>query len=474
MESEALLGREVWGLAGCPIRLVQGLRENTLKRFFAALFAAVVGPVLVQTALAGDLPRDKEEVLYSFCSLQSCADGQNPEASLIYVGGTFYGTTYGGGPYSGGTIFSLDAKTGAEKVLYPFCSQQSCADGQYPQASLIDVNGTLYGTTSQGGAYCSDIGGCGSVFKFDLNAGTMTTLYSFCHIPGCNDGAYPFAAVIDAKGTLYGTTAGGGRGGGIVFSLDPNTGLENILYSFGSSGINGSAPDGGLIDVGGVLYSTTVSGGNFDQGTVFSLDLKTGAEVAVYSFCSLDNCSDGSEPMANLIDVQDTLYGTTNKGGHCSYKNGCGTVFSFDAKTGTEKVLYSFCGKYCMDGDQPSAGLINVNGTLYGTSTAGGTASKYCRKSLGCGTVFAVDLTTGAENVLYSFCSQQDCADGEYPASGLTEVKGTLYGTTVQGGANGRGTVFAIRLQSGSHGSVGAFDLRTIGVTRRRGPSGRR
>jgi hypothetical protein len=49
------------------------------------------------------------------------------------------------------------------------------------------------------------------------------------------------------------------------------------------------------------------------------------------------------------------------------------------------------------------------------------------------------------ENVLYSFCRQQNCADGAVPGQGgLIDVKGTLYGTTAIGGAYGEGTVFRL------------------------------
>lgn len=71
--------------------------------------------------------------------------------------GTLYGITALGGNnscvYGCGTVFSLDPNTGVEKVLYSFCSQQNCTDGGRPFASLIDLKGTLYGTTTYGGAY---------------------------------------------------------------------------------------------------------------------------------------------------------------------------------------------------------------------------------------------------------------------------------------------------------------------------------
>ena len=79
-----------------------------------------------------------------------------------------------------------------------------------------------------------------------------------------------------------------------------------------------------------------------------------------------------------LIDVNGTLYGTTNFGG--AY--GPGTVFSISA-SGKEKVLHSFAGG--SDGAGPYGGLIDVNGTLYGTTEFGGGTHRH-------GTVFALTL----------------------------------------------------------------------------------
>jgi uncharacterized repeat protein (TIGR03803 family) len=50
------------------------------------------------------------------------------------------------------------------------------------------------------------------------------------------------------------------------------------------------------------------------------------------------------------------------------------------------------------------------------------------------------------KNGLVSFCSLSDCADGFAPENDLiADTKGNLFGTTVDGGANGEGgTVFKI------------------------------
>ena len=123
-----------------------------------------------------------------------------------------------------------------------------------------------------------------------------------------------------------------------------------------------------------------------------------------------------------------TLYGTTYKGGI----HGLGTVFSIGT-SGAEQVLHSFAGG--SDGASPLAGLIDVHGTLYGTTTG-------LPGSSGDGTVFSIS-TTGTEHVLHNFGSSSTY-DGLFPFAGLISVNGTLYGTTIGGGAYGGGAVFAL------------------------------
>jgi len=145
---------------------------------------------------------------------------------------------------------------------------------------------------------------------------------------------------------------------------------------------------------------------------------------------------DGANPSAGLIDVGGTLYGTTSLGGarSCNHTDACGTVFSI-TPSGTEKMLHHFAGG--TDGSDPAAPLIDVNGVLYGTTEYGGVHS--CSGG-GCGTVFSI-TPSGKERVLHAFAAKPDGAE---PVAGLVEVDGTLYGTTQVGGSSGYGTVFAL------------------------------
>ncbi len=301
-----------------------------------------------------------------------------------------------------------------------FCTQPGCANGTYPEAGLIeDASGNLYGTTSAGGS--SNL--WGTVFKLTPNGSSYTesVLYNFCSQGGtsCTDGANPVAGLIeDASGNLYGTTANGGAN----YSSSCNEGSCGTVFRL--------APN---------------SGGGFTQ-------------TVLYSFCAQGGtgCTDGANPLAGLDeDASGNLYGTTWQGG-ATIPDGDrtttgGTVFEL-APNGnggySESVLYTFCSQSgCADGEWPTAGLIeDTSGNLYGTTSAGGATITVSGNTTTGGTVFKLTPKgdgSYSETVLYSFCSQSGCTDGLWPTSSLIEdASGNLYGTTTAGGGIIDGTVF--------------------------------
>jgi uncharacterized repeat protein (TIGR03803 family) len=359
-------------------------------------------------------------------------NGSEPYADLTAVGNTLYGTTWTGGPHGWGTVFSV-GMTGGEHVLYAFNPRRRGA--VKPEAGLVEVNGTLYGTTYTGGPNHRSGGyACGTVFSITPSGGYKNLFDFDCASAGGN----PEADLINVNGTLYGTTYDGGTyGGGTVFSIS-TSGSEHVIYSFGASKTDGIAPRAGLLDVNGVLYGTTSWGGSSTNcgrgcGTVFSVGI-SGGETVLHSFGS---SGDGQEPLAGLIDVGGTLYGTTNGGG--AY--GKGTVFSVST-SGDETVLHSF--GYGSDGEYPSAAMLDANGTLYGTTMGGG---QYVEQSGGGGgTIFSIS-TSGGEQIVHSFGKGDD---GSFPQAALIDVSGTLYGTTTWGGRGSRkgdfGIVFSLKV----------------------------
>lgn len=395
------------------------------------------------SALLARTDTGKYKVVYSF---GAPPDGNAPGGSLIDVGGKLYGTTVEGGSYLCGYTASKDwcgtvfriTTNGAEKVLYRFGAPP---DGDQPWASLLDVGGTLYGTTEYGGSYyCgynSNVNGCGTVFSI-TRRGSEKVLISFGP-GGARGGTNPLASFIEVNGALYSTTVTGGAnpcgfytgGCGTVFRTTTD-GTEHVLHSFGRAS-HGHFPVGSLTYVGGKLYGTTLEGGPYSCrtaygcGTVFSMTLG-GREKVLHIF---GKGTDGKLPRGALLDVNGTFYGTTSEGG----AHGYGTVFSI-TPGGTEKVLHSFGGGD--EGRYVNGDLVKLKGKLYGTTSSGGA---YCTVGGGgCGTVFSI-TTSGKESVLHSFGS---VSDGTSPRAGLTNANGTLYGTTFTGGTYNNGTVFAL------------------------------
>ncbi|GEM_PF-190851 len=244
--------------------------------------------------------------LYSFAGGN---DGGSLFAELAQgANGAFYGTTYGFGRYGFGVVFKITTD-GAFTSLYPFTGGN---DGAQPYAGLLrDVDGSFYGTTSEGGA-----NGAGTVFKLTA-AGVFTSLHAFT---GGSEGSSP--AALLAQGTdrnFYGTTQNGGsHGNGTVFRITKAGALTN-LYSFAGLA-DGSHPVAGLVLGGdGNFYGTTSGGGPYGDGTVFRIT-PTGTLNTLAWF----DGPNGANPQTALVPGLDgNYYGATQNGG----TSGAGTIF---------------------------------------------------------------------------------------------------------------------------------------------------
>jgi uncharacterized repeat protein (TIGR03803 family) len=356
-------------------------------------------------------------------------------------------TACGGGlnPATDSSAWSFGARTAAVqaaasgyKQLYAF---QGHPDGASPFGGLIEMNGTLYGTTLNGSKnYCSQSCGsnhcylgCGTIFTID-SAGKESVIYNFDGtFNSGDDGSWPFVGLTSFSGAFYGTTSGGGSyGDGTVFTSSAS-GNESVVYSFtGDRGstTDGSDPEAVLTPLSGGLYGTTVYGGGtgcsgYGCGTVYAIDASE-KESVLYRF---QGGQDGYRVFAPVTVLHKKLYGATLQGGGpgCG-GSGCGTIYELSLR-GKERVLHRFGGS--SDGAFPN-GLTAVNGVLYGTTEGGGTKNS--------GTFFSV-TASGKLTTLYNFL---DIPDGNGPGASPIYAAGKFYGTTVGGGTAGDGTVFSI------------------------------
>ncbi|MDB6022694.1 MAG: 3-carboxymuconate cyclase [Pedosphaera sp.] len=378
-------------------------------------------------------------------------NGGSPYSSLMQASdGNFYGTTFGSGPHSFGTVFKLTTN-GILTTLVSFTGFQ----GANPYGGLMQAsNGMLYGTTQNGGPSGPD--GDGSVFQLTTN-GNLTTLFFF---PGGTNGANPMGPLLQGSdGNLYGVTAYGGMfGGGTVYEITTNgtvtivgslrlnyapkgnlvQGSDGSFYGtptgFGSGSIfkvkagsavsylfptTGTSFDGLIMGIDGFLYGTSSTPPGLSNGDVFKVSAIV-SSITTYPF----NGTNGAKPYGGLVqDVDGNFYGTTSIGGT---NGGFGTVFKM-ATNGTLTSLFSFNGT---NGAKPYARLIKgSDGNFYGTTQGGGLYNA--------GTVFSI-TTNGTLSTLVSFGGEAD------PSSLIQSADGNLYGTTCGKGAQGLGSVFRL------------------------------
>jgi len=376
-------------------------------------------------------------------------DGAAPLGGLTLAGQTLYGTTYMGGTHLSGTIFQIDLH-GNYRPLHEFRGRPS--DGAGPYGAMTFVGGTLYGTTSAGGkeAY-------GTIFSYNPVTAEYKLLYSFTL--DFKKGLYPDGQLLQVGNLLYGTTDAGGLpycsnlgGCGTLFSFDLTTNTLKVLHRFGGDA-DGGTPRGSLVLFNNAIFGVTSFGGTkgcyggTGCGTIFryALDNSTYTpKYRSYAFRKPNHPNDGAEPKFGLTVANGMLYGTTFVGGDIKNQPcdpfGCGTVFSFNPQSasGDETPLVDTFNDNI--GVEPSSNLTaygfgqsmaQPSGHALGTTLGGG--------FLGYGTIYQIDLASLAIKPLYSFTGG---SDGAGPRGTLVRVGTSFYGVTYEGGEFDSGTIF--------------------------------
>jgi uncharacterized repeat protein (TIGR03803 family) len=331
-------------------------------------------------------------------------------------------------------IASFKAEGDPLTVIHRFTS--GSADGAFPSGALVEAEGALYGVTSAGGRF-----GAGTIFREQPDGSLHTVIHEF--LGGPADGSNPQGSLIEVGGVLYGMTPTGGPGGtGTVFRFNPDGGGYAVLRSFAGGASDGAGPIGSLVESGGLLYGTTSRGGVADGGTVFAITPDGSGFAFLHAFTGVP--ADGMYPSGGLVEASGALFGLTRAGGIGSY----GTIYRMRPDGSGFAVVRSF-GENYTDGSGPSGSLIVVGGVLYGTTQLGGGLGAL----EGDGTVFEITPDGGGYAVLHAFGG----SGGSGPSGPLLASGGLLYGTTSGGGDNEMGTIFAITPDGGGFALLHSF-----------------
>lgn len=301
-------------------------------------------------------------------------DGSTPLGGLVLGGDTVYGTTYQGGNFGLGIIFSAKTDGSGFTVLKHF----SGTDGKNPYSELILDGNTLYGTTASGG-----LSNKGAIFRININGLNFSLLKSFTD----SDGVVLLSGLTLSQGKLYGTAhLGGASGFGTVYSLSTNGTGFTVLKDF--TGNDGAYPRYNLVVSEGAIYGTTDGSGDGTKSVVYKLNTDGSGFQVLKTFSVPDAASgtnlDGFLLRSGIAAAGRTLFGATEYGGNFAD----GVVFALDMDGLHYTVLKHFSSRADpgtnSDGGLPMPSLILTGGTLYGTTEYGGSA--------GNGTLFGVSI----------------------------------------------------------------------------------
>jgi len=356
--------------------------------------------------------------LASFNADQTNGNGSQPDGLVIDADGDLFGTTTNGGPQGYGYIFEVVAGTNVIKNLAPFTS----ATGFFATGKLVlDSSGNIFGAAADGGALNK-----GTIFELKAGDTAITTLASF----NGSNGAFPFGGLTENDGILYGITFGNGSGDkSAVFTLDPTAPVIQDIAVFSTN----IRPAGTLVvNADGDIFGATTTGGANNRGTIFEIVHGTNTVETLLSF----NGTNGQTPLGTLIlqdqgdsDItNDVIIGATSSGG----TNNDGTLFAFNPTDSTITTLVSFNSN---NGTHPIGNLItDAGGNILGTTGVDGPG--------GFGTLFRFNPNTLSLTTLQSFAND---TTGKAPSSNIVmDSNGNIFGGTFAGGAFHDGTLFEL------------------------------
>jgi uncharacterized repeat protein (TIGR03803 family) len=335
-------------------------------------------------------------------------DGSEPKAGVVLgADGSIYGTTSEGGPsVSAGVVFKSDP-LGNLTTLHAF----DYTDGGDP-GQLTLLGDTLYGPAGSSLA-------CGQLFSIKTDGSGFNELYQFTGTTGCEpvgkvqwDPGYGFVGVTEYGGQAY--KPGGPNGKGVLYVLTKG-GTYRVLHDFGQSG-DGVTPNFAVADGAGNIYGSTSGGGtpcasdSYGCGIVFKFNIPNRQYTIIRSF---NGNPDGTSPILGSIGADGTLYGATQSGtGTTKY----GTLFALQPSAGgyTFTTLWTFGSTL---GSPTSGPILTSDGRLIGVTGSG---------------LYAYNLKSGTLKVLQLLDSE---ATGNQPEGQPAVAKdGTIYGTTLVGG----------------------------------------
>ena len=225
--------------------------------------------------------------------------GHNPRAVTVAADGQILVTVGAPGTLSNRALLvRVDPVTGARAIVSDFGDSGQGGLGVEPRGVAVEAGGQILVIDAQGGQ-----GGSGSALgelvRIDPQTGFRTSVSNFNLPP--NTGSNPTSVAVEADGQILVTDEGHTSTTplGLLFRVDPQSGLRSILSDFNTGVNTGREPEGVAVEANGQILVVDKHAGPLTRGMLFRVDPQTGARQIVSDFGI--GANQGGDPLALAI-----------------------------------------------------------------------------------------------------------------------------------------------------------------------------
>lgn len=377
-----------------------------------------------------------------------------------------------------GTLFTVHPTTGLRAVLSDFSNPAQGPLGLDPVGVAMGPAGNLLVTDTDAGTDVPDVqdGGNGALFTVNPTNGARALLSDFGNPAQGPLGQTPTGIARGAGGAIFVIDPDAGTdipndgktgGNGVLFEVNPTTGMRTLLSDFGNTtqGPTGVNPGGVALGPGGVLLVADTEAGTGGNGTLFSVDPLTGIRTVLSNFGNLTQGTAGMDPFFVAIAATGVILVTDDDAGTDipldGQVGGNGALFSVNPTNGNRTLLSDFGNM-----TQGPTGVHPVGVAIVPLIQSGDAlVIDFLAGTNGAGALFSVNPTTGIRTLVSDFGNPMQGPSGSDPLGVALGTAGDILVVDEDGAICGNGALFKVNPINGARTLVSNFCSAAQGPT---------